>query len=139
MRHIGLWIPHETCPGGWTPPPSIQTRMNYTVSVNPAHSAGCTSNILIENAALASNENAQLTIGFTIFGPGSKNLYLSLAIGSTVPFMPSVFVDGNPISFSTGIYSGTYGIGGHTLSFAINPSGFGSAAAGVFSLSGYIT
>lgn len=139
MRHIGLWIPHETCPGMWNPPPSIQTRINYTVSVNPVHPAGCTSNISIQNAALASYENAQLTITFTIFGPGSKTLYLSLAIGSIVPFMPTVFVDGSLISFSTGIYSGTYGMGSHTLNFAINPSADGSAAANSFTLTGSIT
>ena len=140
MRHIGLWIPHDTpyC-RGQIDTPTILTRMSYAIYEQPSGlNPACQSWIIAQNTALGSYQNAQLS---TTFGVSVNcTLYLLLSVSGTPPFYPTVVVNGvTKLSGTTSSTSMAVSIsGGNTLVFSISPVSPGTLAAGGIVFEAYL-
>lgn len=130
--NIGLWTPHSQttlCPGNFGTP-TTQTRMHYTTSERPDVPyivGGCLSTLVAGNNALSSFQNAQLAIPFTMISAG--HIQVTLSVGGTYSFMPSVQVNGTTYLTSSGSANVAVSAGANTLNFSINPVAPGTVPA----------
>lgn len=138
--NIGLWVPHTSvlCRGQFNTP-SIVTRMSYNFSEQggPRLDPICYSGISIANTALGSFQNAQY-LGNFLPGFSGLKLYLTLYIGGTYSFYPTVQVNGITYLTTAGTAVVTLPFTTCSLNFSISPVAPGSLPSGAMQLTGYI-
>jgi len=140
MTNVGLFIPHDSflCPGNFSYP-SVITRMSWVIVRNPNTPyipAGCDSNLFANNDALSMYQNAYLSVPFYINLPGYIDLTLS--VGGTSSFYPTVQINGTTYLSTTGAVRVTLTSAANTLVFSIVPVGPGTLSTNAISLAAQI-
>jgi hypothetical protein len=98
--------------------------------------AGCDSNLFANNDALSMYQNAYLSVPFYINLPGYIDLTLS--VGGTSSFYPTVQINGTTYLSTTGAVRVTLTSAANTLVFSIVPVGPGTLSTNAISLAAQI-